>query len=66
MAGASARTSQDLRDGPDLLGDTFDEDEALRRVRAHDSEAIADVLLNQRVVAGSATSTSRKCCSSAA
>jgi len=38
--------------GPDLLGDTFDEDEALRRVRAHDSEAIADVLLNQRVVAG--------------
>lgn len=38
--------------GPDLLGESFDEDEALRRVRAHDGEEIADVLLNQRVVAG--------------
>jgi endonuclease VIII len=44
---------RDLRDmGPDLLGDTFDEDAALRRIREHDREAIADVLLNQRVVAG--------------
>jgi endonuclease VIII len=44
---------RDLRGmGPDLLGDTFDEDEALRRVRAQDREPIADVLLNQRVVAG--------------
>ena len=43
----------DLRDiGPDLLGDLFDEDEAVRRLRAHGREAIADVLLNQRVVAG--------------
>jgi len=38
--------------GPDLLGETFDETEALHRMRAHDSDAIADVLLNQRVVAG--------------
>lgn len=49
---AEAR-QDDLRSmGPDLLGDTFDEDEALRRVRAHDDREIADVLLNQRVVAG--------------
>ena len=32
--------------------DTFDEDEAVRRTREHDADAIADVLLNQRVVAG--------------
>ena len=38
--------------GPDLLGESFDEDEALQRARAHDGEEIADVLLNQRVVAG--------------
>jgi len=44
---------RDLRAlGPDLLGDTFDEDEALRRVRERDTDEIADVLLNQRVVAG--------------
>jgi endonuclease-8 len=38
--------------GPDLLGDTFDPDAALARVRARGAEPIADVLLNQRVVAG--------------
>jgi endonuclease-8 len=38
--------------GPDLLGDTFDETEAFRRVRASGRDAIADVLLDQRVVAG--------------
>jgi endonuclease VIII len=44
---------EDLRAlGPDLLGETFDEDEALRRVREHDADEIADVLLNQRVAAG--------------
>src|SRR5689334_838378 len=43
----------DLRKmGPDLLGDSFDEDEAVRRIRQHDGDDIADVLLNQRVVAG--------------
>lgn len=44
---------QDLRAiGPDLLGDTFDEDDALRRVRDRGDDEIAEVLLNQRVVAG--------------
>jgi endonuclease VIII len=38
--------------GPDLLADSFDPEEALRRVRAHPTEPIADVLLNQRVLAG--------------
>jgi endonuclease-8 len=38
--------------GPDLLGETFDENEALRRIRERGGDAIADVLLNQRVVAG--------------
>ena len=38
--------------GPDLLGESIDMDEALRRVREHPQEEIANVLLNQRVVAG--------------
>lgn len=39
--------------GPDLLaGELFDSAEVIRRMRAHAREAIADVLLNQRVVAG--------------
>ena len=38
--------------GPDLLGEAFDEDEAVGRIRGRGSEPIADVLLNQRVVAG--------------
>ena len=38
--------------GPDLLGETFDSDAALGRIRARGAEPIADVLLNQRVVAG--------------
>jgi endonuclease-8 len=38
--------------GPDLLGATFDRDEALRRIRARPNEEIANVLLNQRVLAG--------------
>ncbi len=41
--------------GPDLLAadrELFDSAEVVRRMRAHDREAIADVLLNQRVVAG--------------
>ena len=44
---------EDLRRmGPDLLGATFDDTEALRRFRARPAAAIADTLLNQRVVAG--------------
>ncbi|HJW94282.1 MAG TPA: DNA-formamidopyrimidine glycosylase family protein [Thermoanaerobaculia bacterium] len=38
--------------GPDLLGDSFDMNEALRRVRERASEEIGNVLLNQQVVAG--------------
>ena len=38
--------------GPDLLGTAFDRDEVVRRMRARGRDAIADVLLNQRVVAG--------------
>jgi endonuclease VIII len=38
--------------GPDLLSDDFDEAEALRRMRDMSEMPIADVLLNQRVVAG--------------
>jgi endonuclease-8 len=38
--------------GPDLLAPTFERDEVLRRMRARGSELVADVQLNQRVVAG--------------
>jgi len=38
--------------GPDLLGEAFDRAEARRRMREHDADPIADVLLNQRVVSG--------------
>ncbi|MCU1228565.1 MAG: DNA-(apurinic or apyrimidinic site) lyase / endonuclease [Acidobacteria bacterium] len=38
--------------GPDFLADTFDAAEAVRRIRERGNEEIADVLLNQRVVAG--------------
>lgn len=38
--------------GPDLLGANFDAAEALRRVKQQGGEEIANVLLNQRVMAG--------------
>jgi endonuclease-8 len=38
--------------GPDLLGQTFDAAEALRRLRERPDLAVADALLNQRIVAG--------------
>jgi endonuclease-8 len=38
--------------GPDWLAPAFDRTEAIRRVREHGREPIADVLLNQRVTAG--------------
>lgn len=38
--------------GPDLLAASFDRDEVQRRIRAQPLAAIADVLLDQRVVAG--------------
>jgi endonuclease-8 len=45
-------TNETPRLGPDLLGETFDMDEALRRVREHPREEIGNVLLDQRVIAG--------------
>jgi endonuclease-8 len=38
--------------GPDLLSDDFDADEALRRMRAAVDTEVADVLLDQRILAG--------------
>jgi endonuclease-8 len=38
--------------GPDLLGQQFDDDEARARIRARASDEIANVLLNQQVMAG--------------
>ncbi len=44
---------EDLRKiGPDFLGETFDDAEAMRRIRARADLEIAEALLNQRVVAG--------------
>jgi endonuclease-8 len=51
-AGALPRHKPVATLGPDLLGDTFDMDAAIARVGARADEAIAEVLLNQRVVAG--------------
>ena len=47
-----ARHTQLRQLGPDLLGETFDEEEALRRMREQGASPIADALVNQRVVAG--------------
>jgi endonuclease-8 len=38
--------------GPDVIAEDFDAAEALRRVKEHGEEEIANVLLNQRVMAG--------------
>ena len=47
---ARARGVRDL--GPDLLGGTFDETEALRRLGERADATIADALIDQRVMAG--------------
>jgi len=47
-----ARHDELRRLGPDLLAETFDAAQALARMKARPAEPIADVLLNQRVVAG--------------
>jgi endonuclease-8 len=47
-----ARHAQLQALGPDLLGKTFDRADVLARMRARAADPIADVLLNQRVVAG--------------
>jgi endonuclease-8 len=47
------RRSRELtRLGPDLLAEQFDSDEAFRRIWARASEPVAEVLLDQRVLAG--------------
>jgi endonuclease-8 len=38
--------------GPDVLAQDFDTDEAVRRIRMHPTTPIAEVLLNQRALAG--------------
>jgi endonuclease-8 len=38
--------------GPDLLGEPFDRNEVVRRIRARGRDPVAEVLLDQRVVAG--------------
>lgn len=38
--------------GPDLLGESFDIDEAVKRMREHGDEEIGNALLDQRIAAG--------------
>ena len=53
LTARSAARQPDLRlMGPDLLSESFDADEAIRRLRDRGSLAIADALINQRIVAG--------------
>src|SRR4051794_20300099 len=52
LASASAVERELRRLGPDLLGETFDEDEALRRLRARPERELGEALLDQSVVAG--------------
>ena len=51
-ASSLARNSTIPRLGPDLLGAKFAADDAKTRLLAHGDEQIANVLLNQRVMAG--------------
>src|SRR5688500_12242133 len=51
-AGDLERHGELRRLGPDLLSDDFDAADAFARVRAHNRMEIADVLLDQRVMAG--------------
>lgn len=51
--GRSLERQEDLlRIGPDLIAEIFDAEEAKRRIRERADEEIANVILNQRVVAG--------------
>ena len=53
LTDADLRRSRSLTTlGPDLLSADFDADEALRRLRERDAEALANALLDQRAVAG--------------
>ena len=53
LTDADLRRSRPLGElGPDLLSASFDADEALRRMRERDAEALGNTLLDQRAVAG--------------
>ena len=53
LTDADLRRSRPLTQlGPDLLGATFDVDEALRRLRERGGEQLGNALLDQRAVAG--------------
>ena len=53
LTGRQAARQRDLAAlGPDLLGEGFDAAEAARRIRGRPGEEIAEVLLDQRVIAG--------------
>ena len=55
MAGSNARVRRDdglVRLGPDLLGETFDVDVALARLRSHDRVPLGEAVMNQQLVAG--------------
>jgi endonuclease-8 len=53
LTDAELRRSRSLVElGPDLLGASFDEADALRRLRERDGEELANALLDQRAVAG--------------
>ena len=53
LTDADLRRSPALTDlGPDLLSRSFEADEALRRLRERDGEALGNALLDQRAVAG--------------
>ena len=47
-----AELNSEVTVGPDLLGETLDVDEAVRRIRELAAEEIGSVLLNQHVIAG--------------
>jgi endonuclease VIII len=51
-AGNIARHEELRRLGPDLLSERFDAEEALRRIKERPAQLMADVLLNQHVMAG--------------
>lgn len=53
LSDADLRRSRPLRTlGPDLLGERFDADEALRRLRGRDDLSLGEALLDQRAQAG--------------
>src|SRR6266545_4140662 len=53
LTGRELERQEDLRAlGPDLVADDFDLAEGVRRIRGRPDEEIANVLLNQRLVAG--------------